>query len=106
MASSHRDKSHKSILSWKAALLLTSATLLVGLLACYLNHSLSIRSARTQKWRIGYQQTGPFISRGSDGNPIGFGRDVLTEAARRARIELEWVFIPNSDSEAFRTGNI
>jgi signal transduction histidine kinase/ActR/RegA family two-component response regulator len=62
--------------------------------------------AQSRTWRIGYHQTEPFVFRGPDGQPAGFARDVLDEAARRAGIRIEWVFIPQGASVAFAAGEI
>jgi len=39
---------------------------------------------------IGYESRYPFYAKGSDGTPEGFVVDVLSEAARRAGIRLQW----------------
>ncbi len=72
----------------------------------YVARSQELKAARAQKWRIGYHQTEPFISKGPDGVPAGFGKDVFDEAARRAGIQLEWVFIPQGALAAFQSGAI
>jgi diguanylate cyclase (GGDEF)-like protein len=91
-----------------ATLLVSAAGLLASgvMLVQYTANRLELRAAHSRIWRIGYHQTEPFISRGPDGNPVGFGRDVLAEAARRAGIRLQWVFIPRGATEGFRLGEI
>ena len=57
-------------------------------------------------WKIGYHQTEPFVFRGADGEPAGFAKEVMGEAARRAGIRLEWVFVPQGAGAAFNQGAI
>ncbi len=92
--------------SWKVASIAVVAIALLGLGAHAIDRSLQIRAARSQKWRIGFGQTEPFLSPAEDGKPIGFGKDVLTEAARRAYIDLEWVYVPQGASVALAAGAI
>jgi signal transduction histidine kinase/CheY-like chemotaxis protein len=96
----------KSWSTWKFVLLLFAASLTgAGIYAGWRQHA-TLSDIRSQTWRVGYHQTEPFISRGTDGQPVGFAKDVLTEAARRARIKLEWVFIPQGAYAAFETNVI
>jgi signal transduction histidine kinase/AmiR/NasT family two-component response regulator len=92
--------------SWRAALLVVAVTgVLAG--ALWATRRIAVRQAiRAQTWRVGYHNTEPFLYRGPDGNPAGFGKDVLTEAARRAGVALEWVYIPQGAAAAFRDGAI
>ena len=90
---------------WIVAALLT-ALLLVGFSVRFAQQRAAERSVRAQVWKIGFHQTEPFISRGPDGNPVGFGKDVMAEAARRAGIQLQWVFVPQGASAAFQSGAI
>ena len=92
----------KTIGAWRLILLacLGIATLAAAL--GLLSRAMSERSAREQVWRIGYHQTEPFIFRGSHGEPVGFAKDVMDEAARRAGIRLKWVYVPQGAGAAFR----
>lgn len=92
--------------SWSAALLLVAVPSIVLLSFHFGGRALVQRGARAQVWKIGYHQFPPFISKGADGEPAGFGKDVLTEAARRAAIKLQWVFIPQGAIAAFQDGSI
>lgn len=56
-----------------------------------------------RKWRIGFHDTEPFVFRGTDGKPAGFAKDVLAEAAWSSGIQLEWVYVPQGATSAFRT---
>jgi signal transduction histidine kinase/CheY-like chemotaxis protein len=87
-------------------LLVIAALLVTGLGVYHANRALAIRSARAQTWKIGFHQTEPFIFKGPNGVAAGFGKDVMTEAASRARIRLEWVFVPQGASAAFQDGSI
>jgi len=106
MAAHYWNQLRELFPSGRVALFLSGVALLLAVSTGYLGRTLFLRSARAQTWRIGYHQTEPFISRGPDGKPIGFGKDVLTEAARRAGIELEWVFVPQGAYAAFQSGEI
>ena len=92
--------------SWKIALPVAAALLLSGLVLYAFARDQEHRSIRAQTWKIGYGITEPFLFKGPDGLPVGFGKDVLTEAARRAEIRLEWVFIPQGAGAAFQSGAI
>jgi len=96
----------KSWSTWKLVLLFVAVSLTgAGIYAGWRQHA-TLQDIRSQTWRVGYHQTEPFISRGPDGQPVGFAKDVLTEAARRARVKLEWVFIPQGAFAAFESNQI
>ena len=101
-----RDLLRVPIRSWKKTLLAAAVVAGAGLAIQFTVRSLELRALRAQTWNIGYHQTEPFISRGPDGNPAGFGKDVFTEAARRAGIRLNWVFVPQGAGAAFDHGTI
>jgi signal transduction histidine kinase/ActR/RegA family two-component response regulator len=88
--------------------LIALSLLLLLSLPVYLfwEHARTRSLAQSRVWRMGYHQTEPFVFRGPDGKPAGFARDVLNEAARRAGIRLDWVFIPQGASVAFAAGDI
>ncbi|MDZ4800737.1 MAG: response regulator [Bryobacteraceae bacterium] len=57
--------------------------------------------------RAGFTNYQPYLLISPSGEPYGFAVDVMTEAARRAGISLEWVAIPDGDFEkAFRESKI
>ncbi len=92
--------------SWRSALAAVAA---VGLLAggLWASRRIAVRQGVVaQTWRVGYNNTEPFLYRGPDGQPAGFGKDVLTQAARRAGMTLEWVYVPQGAAAAFRDGKI
>ena len=90
----------------KSAILAITVILLTGFSLYVIRRNDAISSVRSQTWKIGYHQTEPFIFKAADGAPAGFGKDVISEAARRAGIRLEWVFIPQGAGAAFRSGAI
>lgn len=92
--------------SWQTALLAVVVALVSGFGLYYLGRDLETRRISSRAWRIGYQQTSPFLFRNDAGLPEGFGADVLTEAAARAGIRLEWVFVPEGAAAAFQAGHI
>lgn len=54
-----------------------------------------------RKVRIGVDQAAPYQSWNPGLGPVGFSVDVLTEAARKAGIELQWEFHPEGPRAAF-----
>jgi signal transduction histidine kinase/ActR/RegA family two-component response regulator len=61
---------------------------------------------QSKVWRVGFHHTSPFLFRHEDGEATGFARDVLDEAARRAGVRLEWVYIPEGAARGFSDGTI
>ncbi len=106
MISRCRDLLRVPLRSWKKTLLLAAVVGGAGLTIQFITRTLELRALRAHTWNIGYHQTEPFISKGPDGTPVGFGKDVLTEAARRAGVRLNWVFIPQGANAAFTDGAI
>src|SRR5579863_8393542 len=51
--------------------------------------------------RIGVDQAAPYQSWRPGGGPVGFTVDVLSEAARRGNLELQWEFHPEGPKQAF-----
>ena len=93
----------------RSMLVSCAAAVLFLIAAGGLWYTLSARSwtqlaART--WRIGFHDTEPFVFRGADGQPAGFARDVLAEAARTSGIQLRWVYVPQGAMSAFQAGLI
>jgi hypothetical protein len=58
--------------------------------------------SRNRIYRIGYNQNSPFQVRTADGRPAGFAIDTLNAAARRAGIQLEWIYDPSSSATLLR----
>ncbi len=48
--------------------------------------------------RAGYVHDPPYMYRGTDGSPRGLSVDVLREAARRAGVTLDWVYVEQAGS--------
>jgi two-component system, cell cycle sensor histidine kinase and response regulator CckA len=55
-------------------------------------------------YTIGWEHNPPSQERGADGNPGGFGIDLIREAARRRGIRLQWVEMPHDSEAAIRSG--
>src|SRR5437016_4902406 len=57
-------------------------------------------------YRIGFQQSPPrqFVS--ADGKPYGPSIDVANEAARRAGIVLQWVWVPEPPDRPLAAGTV
>ena len=58
-------------------------------------------SQRLRRVRIGVDQAAPYQSWSLGRGPVGFSVDVLTEAARKSDIELQWEFHPEGPTRAF-----
>jgi signal transduction histidine kinase/CheY-like chemotaxis protein len=100
------SNSRRSTPPWVRASVLAAIIAAGALLFSYLQKEATLREVRSHTWRIGYHQTEPFVSRGPEGQPVGFAKDVLAEAARRANLKLEWVFVPQGAHAAFQSGAI
>jgi len=77
------------------------AVLVVGLALRYRREAAVPRSAR-----IGYTHDPPYMFRGEDGSPRGLDIDVLRQAAGRAGVALDWVYVsrPGHADSALRQG--
>ena len=54
--------------------------------------------------RVGFNQFPPYVDKGPGGAPVGFAVEILTEAARRAKVDIRWVEIEGSADKAFSEG--
>jgi len=82
-----------------AALGLVALAILVGMVAS--------RSRRTERvYRIGVNDDPPMQSRRPDGHFEGFAVDVVSEAARRAGIQLQWIYTPEGPDRAIGSHKI
>jgi signal transduction histidine kinase/CheY-like chemotaxis protein len=91
-----RFKSFRLLL---AVLGLVALAIFIGLAAS--------RSRRIERvYRIGANDDPPMQSRRLDGRFEGFAVDVVSEAARRAGIRLQWVYTPEGPDQAFRSHKI
>ena len=52
--------------------------------------------AQERVFRIGFEEAPPNHLVGADGQPDGLAVEVVREAARRAGVRLQWVFVPNA----------
>jgi len=58
-----------------------------------------------QRVRVGYDRTLPFTALGPDG-PYGLAVDVLSTAAQRGSVELEWIYVLGISPEEALRGNM
>jgi diguanylate cyclase (GGDEF)-like protein len=54
--------------------------------------------------RVAYNHFPPYLDNGPHGTPVGFAAEMLTQAARRAKIDIRWVEIKGSADQAFSEG--
>ena len=66
----------------------------------------SAHSLRSRVYRIGWEEDPPNMFTGPDGKPRGFGPELVSAAARRRGIRLEWVYCPESAERAVRSGKV
>ncbi len=57
-------------------------------------------------YRIGFENDPPFHFPDKDGKPAGLVVDILSEAARRVGIRLQWVYTPLSSETALVSGRV
>jgi PAS domain S-box-containing protein len=88
-------------LKWR---LLLAALLVLSASGAWFAYQRSILTSRV--YRIGFQDNPPVHASNGQGQPVGLTVDILTEAARRAGIQLQWVFSPAIPDESFRNGHI
>jgi ABC-type amino acid transport substrate-binding protein len=59
-----------------------------------------------KSYRIGFEENPPYHFRHPDGSPGGIAYEVVSEAAQRAGIQLEWVHRQESSEAALRSGQV
>src|SRR4030095_15953085 len=77
-------------------------TLGAGALFCCQRRSTLVHRA----YRIGFEQNPPYHFRNSDGTLSGIAYEIVSEAAQREGIKLEWVERPESSEAALRNGQV
>ena len=58
----------------------------------------------SRPFRVGYQASNPYSFQKVGGAPSGPSIDIITEAARRAHIPIEWVYVPEGPDSSLQTG--
>jgi hypothetical protein len=71
--------------------------------AGYPVYRFAARVPLTRTFRIGFQNSAPYHFAGANGQPTGPTVETVSAAARRAGIELEWVFAPDGPESALTT---
>jgi diguanylate cyclase (GGDEF)-like protein len=54
--------------------------------------------------RVAYNHFPPYIDLGPNGVPVGFAAEIFAEAARQAKVDIQWVEIEGSADQAFSEG--
>jgi signal transduction histidine kinase/CheY-like chemotaxis protein len=67
---------------------------------------LMIARPPARSYRIGFQQSPPRQFVDAHGRPYGSAIDILSEAARRARVTLVWIYVPKGPDRALSDGAI
>jgi signal transduction histidine kinase/CheY-like chemotaxis protein len=91
--------------SRRAWALLVIGAVAVGLFIAWRANQSQI-PANTAPFRIGFERSAPFQVVTPDGKPSGAILDVMTEAARRRGIALEWVYSPEGPDTALASGKV
>jgi signal transduction histidine kinase/DNA-binding response OmpR family regulator len=60
----------------------------------------------TKPFRIGYQQSPPHQYIDKNGKPYGYAIEIISEAARRARVPIEWVYCPEGPDAGVADGRV
>ena len=87
--------------TWIAALAVVAAGAIAGLAWWQQPPALPDRPLR-----IGFIHDPPYMEKDPDGHPTGLSIAVISEAARRQHIPLEWVYWPDNVIESLRTGAV
>lgn len=82
---------------WRLSLIIVAVAISAGLFQYFSNPEVV---------RIGTNQSQPFNYRSDSGDATGFAIETVKEAARRAKIHLEWVLSPIGPDEALATGAV
>jgi PAS domain S-box-containing protein len=88
-------------MSRKTAILIAAASVAVALIAIAVR--LRGPGYADRVYRIGWEMSPPFQTRGDDGKPSGLAVDLVREAARRRGIRLEWVYWNKGSEFALRS---
>src|SRR5580658_8786562 len=56
--------------------------------------------------RIGFQNSPPYHYPDEEGRPTGVGVDLISAAAQRANLRLEWVFSPKGPDRSLSDGDV
>src|SRR5438876_1289824 len=59
----------------------------------------------SRTYRIGFEQSPPRQMVDAHGQPYGSSIDILREAARRAQIKLDWIYVPAGPDGGLRRGD-
>src|SRR5207247_9596830 len=97
----HRKELSRSKLSLAGAVIPVFVALVI-----YLKANLRWRPNNRAVYRMGWQNVPPFQYKTEDGAPAGLAIDLVRDAARRRRIQLEWVWYPGSSEGALRNGDV
>ncbi len=88
--------------TWIAAVVLVAAATAIGGLVWRLRAP----ALPDRPLRIGFIHDPPYMQKDPDGRPMGLSVAVISEAARRQHIALEWIYWPDNVIESLRTGAV
>jgi PAS domain S-box-containing protein len=88
---------------WRWVVVFVLAVLAVGM---YWTYSRRSGPAPRRTYRIGFEENPPYHFRRPDGGVGGIAYDVISEAARRVGLRLDWVECPESSEAALRSGRV
>src|ERR1035441_6237263 len=79
----------------------------IGCIGAFCGLRIRAQHRRTDRvYRIGVGDDPPLHAVTPDGRPEGLAVDVISEAARRARIRLEWVYAPEGPDAALASHRV
>jgi signal transduction histidine kinase/CheY-like chemotaxis protein len=89
----------------KRSLLALAVVVCLSIVGLVLRNELSRRRTLFDRtYRIGAEDSPPYVLLAPDGSATGFAVDILSEAARRRGIHLQWVPVHSAIDEAFTRG--
>jgi len=91
-------KDGRKRLYWISAFLIGGAVLAIALIRQ--------ASGPVAPLLIGYADSAPYHFRNPDGSPAGAAYEIVAEAAKRAKIDLVWVYCPEESEAALRSGKV
>src|SRR5579864_8211120 len=83
-----------------------AAGVLLCLGAWAVHYRASDPSRASTPFRIGFENSPPYQYVQADGTPSGPAVDIITEAARRAHIPIQWVHAPGGPDRNLKSGNV
>jgi ABC-type amino acid transport substrate-binding protein len=86
---------------WRGAIVVAATAIALGT-----GYTFWHPEENSRTYRIGFEQSPPRQMVDAHGQPYGSGIDILREAARRAQVKLEWVFVLAGPDRGLSDGSV